>query len=714
LKIDMPLEQGDLLYNRYRIREILGRGGMGSVFRAVDESLGMEVAVKENLFITEDYERQFRLEAVILASLRHPNMPRVTDHFVIEDQGQYLVMDYIEGKDLRQIMEKNGQLPESEAVRIGVAICDALSYLHSRKPPVLHRDIKPGNIRIAPDGQVYLVDFGLAKMAEVDENTLTGARAMTPGYSPPEQYGTSRTDPRTDVYSLGATLYAALAAYVPEDGLARAMDEVKLTPLRKRNPKVSPRVAAAIEKAMEPSQPNRFQTAEDFKRALLGVEPSQPEPAKSDTVPPPPAYRPVSDSDQVRPAPARRKTPAFSLAVLVAVLFVIGSLANWMFQNPESAPQILRPLFPLSPTFTPTPTATFTQQPTATPSPLPSLTVTSMPTATQTPTRKPPFTLTAGTPLVVPLTTQPPETPSITPTATLTPTEAPTFTPAPTLTGGGASEIAFASLAGNTTQIFISDIVHANIRQVTNEMGGACQPSWSPDGAKFVFISPCSAKSDLYPKAGLYIFNLETNEVEPLPADPAGDFEPAWSPSGDEIAFTSLRDGKQPQIFSLSLADLSVKQLTKSAGNIQARQPAWSPDGEEIVYTVRRLGLLQIWSMSADGSNQLQLVRTGGSFSDYMPVWSPDGAYILFSQTNSDLTAPSSLKKFILGASEAQLLDATLLPVVDVSFSPDGTWIAYESAINQNQDIYLYNLLTGKRSRLTTADVVDFDPAWRP
>src|SRR5512140_3534546 len=148
----MSLGQGNLLYNRYRVLEILGRGGMGAVYRATDESLGVEVAVKENLFTTDDYARQFRMEAVILAGLRHPNLPRVTDHFVIDDLGQYLVMDYIEGDDLRQRMEKTGPISEEEAIRIGAAACEALAYLHSRKPPILHRDIKLGNIKLSEDG----------------------------------------------------------------------------------------------------------------------------------------------------------------------------------------------------------------------------------------------------------------------------------------------------------------------------------------------------------------------------------------------------------------------------------------------------------------------------------------------------------------------------------------------------------------------------------
>ena len=205
---------------------------------------GVEIALKENLFTTEEYARQFRLEATILASLRQPNLPRVSDHFVIEQQGQYLVMDYIEGEDLRQRMDRLGQLPEQEVIVVGVAICDALMYMHSRKPMVLHRDIKPGNVRITPTGHIFLVDFGLAKIVQGRETTSTGARAMTPGYSPPEQYGTARTDHRSDVYSLGATLYSALTDQLPEDALARAMGQAKLTPIIKHNPRVSQNLAA--------------------------------------------------------------------------------------------------------------------------------------------------------------------------------------------------------------------------------------------------------------------------------------------------------------------------------------------------------------------------------------------------------------------------------------------------------------------------------------
>jgi len=242
---------------------------MGSIFRAVDENLGLEVAVKENLFTIDDYARQFRREATILANLRHPHLPRVSDHFTIEDQGQYLIMDYIEGEDLQERLERIGPFEEEEVVYIGAAICDALSYMHSRDPVVLHRDIKPANVRITPSGGVFLVDFGLAKVMQGNQTTTTGARAMTMGFSPPEQYGAARTDARTDIYSLGATLYTALTGLTPEDSLAQTMDQEELTPVRERNPKVSKRVAEAIEKALQVHPNNRWQMAAEFKNELL-------------------------------------------------------------------------------------------------------------------------------------------------------------------------------------------------------------------------------------------------------------------------------------------------------------------------------------------------------------------------------------------------------------------------------------------------------------
>ena len=311
----MTLERGALLYNRYRILEILGQGGMGSIYRAVDDNLGVEVAVKENLFTTEEYASQFRREAIILANLKHPNLPRVSDHFVIEGQGQYLVMDYIEGEDLRERMDRAPFIPEDEAIIIGVAICDAIGYMHTRRPPVLHRDIKPGNVRISPDGHVHLVDFGLAKIVQDGQQTATGARAMTPGYSPPEQYGAARTDQRSDIFSLGATLYAAVTGTIPEDSLARTMEQAELTPVRKRNPKVSRRLANAIEKALAVHPDDRFQSAEEFKQALLSARGVTLRRLAEQGVLPPPSATSDSPAAKPRHTPIERISRRLGLAM---------------------------------------------------------------------------------------------------------------------------------------------------------------------------------------------------------------------------------------------------------------------------------------------------------------------------------------------------------------------------------------------------------------
>jgi serine/threonine protein kinase len=176
----MTLAIGTVLHERYRVESVLAQGGMGSIYRAIDLSLGVPVAVKENLVTTDESTRQFRREATILAGLRHPNLPRVTDHFVLPGQGQYLIMDFIDGEDLRQRMQRQERMSEDEAIRIGISVCEALTYLHSRTNPVLHRDIKPGNLKIAPNGQVYLVDFGLAKISQPGQATTIGAQALTP------------------------------------------------------------------------------------------------------------------------------------------------------------------------------------------------------------------------------------------------------------------------------------------------------------------------------------------------------------------------------------------------------------------------------------------------------------------------------------------------------------------------------------------------------
>jgi ATP-dependent helicase YprA (DUF1998 family)/serine/threonine protein kinase len=228
------------LQQRYRIEETLGRGGFGAVYGAFHEELQTHVAVKEALHADDPrMVDRFREEAQILNRLSHPALPRVKEYFR-EGGNAYLVMDYVPGMTLGAYLQ---QFPTSrmewlDALRLLAPVLDALDYLHCQHPPVLHRDIKPDNIRITPDGEVFLVDFSIARFYLPDERTATAAHAFSSGYSPYEQYRRSLpTSTRSDLYALGATLYRMLSGIPPQDALDRIATD-PLVPIEDLNPSV--------------------------------------------------------------------------------------------------------------------------------------------------------------------------------------------------------------------------------------------------------------------------------------------------------------------------------------------------------------------------------------------------------------------------------------------------------------------------------------------
>jgi hypothetical protein len=270
------LTPGAIVHNRYKIARLLGKGGMGAVYLADDLHLpGRLVAVKENFDPSQSAQEQFKREAIILARLKHHNLPQVTDHFIESSGRQYLVMDYVEGEDLDQILARRGPLPEAEVLGWMEQVFDALEYMHTwvdtvsgKLTPVIHRDINPRNIKRTPEGRIMLVDFGIAKY-QTGVGTETGARAASPGFSPVEQY-TGGTDARSDVYALGATFYCLLTGQVPPES-PRIAAGIPLTPPRTLNPRISPNTEQTILRAMQIQNTNRYQTVRDLRQALAGV-----------------------------------------------------------------------------------------------------------------------------------------------------------------------------------------------------------------------------------------------------------------------------------------------------------------------------------------------------------------------------------------------------------------------------------------------------------
>jgi serine/threonine protein kinase len=282
--LPQSLKNGEVLRDRYKIREQIGQGGTGSIYLAEDLRLqGRLCAVKEvehnRALPTQFFEQareQFFREASVLARLDHPNLPKVSDFFS-EGPRDYLVMDFVPGKDLRERMlearHNKSFISENEVLRWAVQLADALNYLHQQDPPIIHRDIKPSNLKITPSGVIKLVDFGLVKILAPNEVTITIIQGQgTALYTPLEQYGgdDAHTDIRADIFSFGATLYHLLTNEPPAEARKRFLDTRSLSLPRDINPNLSIRVEKAILWAMSLHPDDRPKTVIEFKDALLG------------------------------------------------------------------------------------------------------------------------------------------------------------------------------------------------------------------------------------------------------------------------------------------------------------------------------------------------------------------------------------------------------------------------------------------------------------
>ncbi len=281
----VALKNNEVLRGRYRIRERIGQGGMGHIYLADDLRLeGRLCALKEvehdrtlppNLL--KEARQQFLHEATVLARLDHPNLPKVSDYFSIGPR-DYLVMDYIPGKDLRQRMldakQKNSFVSEADVLGWANQLADALTYLHNQTPPLVHRDVKPSNLKITPNGLLKLVDFGLVKALVPDEMTITVIQGRgTALYTPLEQYGGDglHTDIRSDIYAFGCTLYHLLTNTPPTDARERFLHPDSLIAPRKLNLSISPRTERAILWAMELHPNDRPATTEELRQYINGT-----------------------------------------------------------------------------------------------------------------------------------------------------------------------------------------------------------------------------------------------------------------------------------------------------------------------------------------------------------------------------------------------------------------------------------------------------------
>lgn len=660
----MPLQPGSVLASRYEIEDKLGRGGMGAVYLAFDQTLNMRVAVKENLNVNPEAERQFRKEAELLAKLRHAHLPRVTDYFILEDQ-QYLVMDYIEGIDLHARAAQ--RRPSVEEV-LGWAkdLGSALAYLHSRPQPIIHRDIKPSNVKVQPDGTLFLVDFGIAKIFESDQAaTTTGARGLTPGFSPPEQYGGARTDARSDQYALSATLYSLMTGHSPPDSIERMLNKQHLVPASTYVPEVPPYVDAALERAMAIDMEERFPDVATFLAALRGelaVETIRAVPVMPTIVP-------------TVVAPPPRRTRRLGLVAIggagligLAVLGGAGALALGAFNRPAPSPTLNVPVV---------------VEITSTPEP-----------------------------------TQPADTPTPEPTAGPEPT--PTSTREPGL--GGAGRIVFVSNRedNRTLQLWTMNPDGSDPAQLTFGPGDKVHPRWSPDGQRILFSA--NGGSDSFGNElglDLFVVNADGTGLQNLTSSVGDDTEGRWNPAGTSIAFTSTRIGGTEVIHLMPIdcprgqpcALGEAKAITMTGTFAPESSAAWSPDGGQMVVIAEIRGARgRIFLGGTSGDGQRFDRRDNIIGADDLD-WSPDGKLISFTWFQ-----PGFNEVYVVPVDDATRTLRLTKSVGNkqATFSPDGLYLAFASTRDQNAEIYRMTASGADQVNLTNHPGIDQMPDWQP
>ena len=700
----MDLQAETILHNRYRVIEKLGQGGMGAVYLAWDQTLDTQVAIKSNFNPASGSMNQFLREARLLAALRHQNLPRVTDYFVIEKE-QFLVMDYVPGEDLGKRLKVEGPQKLADVLRWAAQLSSALAYLHAQNPPVIHRDIKPANIKLTPEGEAILVDFGIAKADAAQSQTATGAAGYTPGYAPPEQYGEGHTGPYSDQFSLAATIYALLTQAKPADSIQRVLGKAALVPIRQMNPDVPQNVADALQKALALKPEDRFDSVTAFQQALedpdFRISEAEREQISS-------VIAPASASEPTRMASrpadqAAGKAPSEQGKKGKKPWLVIGGVGGLGVVCLVAAALMLF-VFPNSPIYllggeAATPTATEVE-------------MAALPTATaeaQGPVRT----------LAVPQ--MPTEQPTATATTAPTPTEA--LEPL-----GGSGLIAFASDRGEggTIQIWTmavlrnaaGEVVTGELTQLTFDEGDKDQPVWSPDGSRIAYVAPGEGDN------GLDIWVMDANGSNPVNlTQSAGDeFDPVWLPDGSLIAFTHhLRDAGSTPIYALTWISPSGTGRERISTDFVEWDPAFTPDGQYMIYVISASSHDYFYFRSAvdefatpRGLDLRTLFGEFGMVSD--PAWAPVGdqfVYVRHDGVRQTIVLVTYASLEPNGLHQPREADLTTLGVdTDPAWSADAQWLAFTSQRDGNAEVYIIPAAGGNPINLSQSRGVDRSPDW--
>ncbi len=610
-----------LLAGRYRMGRLLGSGGFGTVYLATDERLHRPVAIKicstQRLppHEADEAAQLFQSEALTLARLRHPGLTAIWDYFN-EGDDWYLVMEYVPGETLRDVLRKSGgALPQADALSYTRQICAVLGYLHRQQPPVVFRDLKPGNVMVMPDGQLKLIDFGIARLFSPGKTADT-SQFGTPGYAPPEQYG-GQTEPRSDLYTLGVVLHQMLTGHNPSNS------PFALPPVRSINPTVPEPLEALVAQATAYNITDRVASADQFCE-LLEAAVTRPAP-KLTTVAPRiltyPVAQPTNTPTGRQPwAPTPQRIPnrpntktgiGRGITLLLLLMLLLGSVGVGAYMLRAQLADLRALILP---------------------------TVVSD-AASQTVPKTALFSATGDNGIkniyqTNPLTGK---------TRPLTQMPQNVSASQPALSPDG-SKIAYTretrafdeiSKVGTilSSEVWLMDRNGANPRRVLPSYPLARSAAWSPDGA---WLALEVAENDReWKDHDIVLVNVANGSVSTLITSPQWEGGPTWSPDGVQVAFHARRGSKCMEIFSMGLQNGSTEQqITNLSGNECNTQssgdywPDWSTTG--IAMGRKLAGKEQI--VVIDPVTRAETVLDTGEQPAGHPNWSADGRHLLFEQ----------------------------------------------------------------------------------
>ncbi|MBI9050368.1 MAG: serine/threonine-protein kinase [Anaerolineaceae bacterium] len=674
----MFLQPETILKNRYRIIRLLGRGGMGAVYLAYDQNLDIQVAIKSNRDHSEESTTQFLQEARMLAALHHPNLPRVIDHFILQTN-EYLVMDFVKGQDLQDILDRGETFPLDVVLSYARQLGKAVQFLHAQNPPIIHRDIKPANIKVDDKGHCVLVDFGIAKSGSTAQATSAGAKGYTPGYAPPEQYGNARTGPFSDQYSLAATLFHLITGQRPADSVQRALGKAILTPMNLLKSGLPPHFAPAFERALSIKPDQRFVSVEDFIRTLVD-----------------PAYTPIASGPSMYSTVSlvKKPTPKWLMPVIGGILAIsiIGSGVIFL-------PKLFTPS-----NNNPSVAAVNTDQNNSNTSNAAEISSTASLEPTSTETAQP--------------------TPS--PTITLTPT--PAFESI-----GGGGKVAFISDRSPdgvdqiwTMNVFMNAdgaLTADDPRQLTFDEYDKSDIAWSPDGSKMLYTAEGNP-ADGHLGKEIWVLNLNKPDMPArnLTYQKGDDTGAVYSPDGEYIAFANF--GRYSEVHQIYFMEPDGRNMQRIVSEYDEYSPFWTPNMDALLNVINARSHQYLYKHIWEGDifptpyptpRPFDRTTTFGQLGEVTdPDLSADGTYLVYSRIEGRLYHIYSMEMRFSGAKKT-LLTADNNYSRWPEWSPDGNWIVY-TAYGENgsqEDVFIMTSTGLLKTNLTMHEANDRQAAWQ-